>query len=168
MKRTLILLCAAAGVAACAPAGGGGNAMPKMNDPADLAAVGQVRSDWQAAFNAGDSAKLASLYTADARSMSDQEPTHIGGAAAASANMAMRAMVTTASIALAPEQTEVVGDMAYDQGTFKVSMTPKTGAAMTQEGRYLVVLRRQADSTWKLVADMGNTPTPPAPPPGKK
>ncbi len=167
MKRTLILLCAAVAVAACAPAGGGG-AMPKVNDPADLAAVGQVRSDWQAAFNAGDSAKLASLYTADARNMSDQQSTVVGGPAIAALNMAGRDMLTSASAEITPERTEVVGDMAYDQGTFKVSMTPKTGAAMTQEGRYLVVLRRQADSTWKLVADIGNTATPPAPPPGKK
>ncbi len=167
MKRTLILLCAAAAVGACAPVGGGG-AMPRVNDPADLAAVGQVRSDFQAAFNAGDSAKIASLYTDDARSMGNGLSTGVGGAAAAAANMMGRENAQSMSVEIAPARTEVVGDMAYDQGTFKVSITPKTGAAMTQEGRYLVVLRRQADSSWKLVADMGNTATPPAPPPGKK
>lgn len=170
MKRIVMVACAAAGMLACAPAGGGG-AMVKMNDPADLAAVGKVRSDFVAAFNAGDTTALAGVFTADAQIMDNAQPTAVGGAAYASAVAAMRAQMAAVSVEATPTKTEVVGDVAYENGTYRTSATPKAGGApMVEEGRYLVVLRRQADGTWKLVEDMGNLPTAPtmpAPAPGK-
>jgi len=33
---------------------------------------------------------------------------------------------------------------------------------MSTEGRYLVVLQRQADGSWKIARDIDNTATPPA------
>jgi hypothetical protein len=58
--------------------------------------------------------------------------------------------------------------MAYDRGTYKTTVAPKApGAkAIQEDGRYLVVLRRQADSSWKLVELIGNVayPVVPAPP----
>jgi ketosteroid isomerase-like protein len=46
------------------------------------------------------------------------------------------------------------GDMAYSQGTYVMTTTDaKTKKARTENGKYLIIYRKQADGTWKVVAD---------------
>jgi ketosteroid isomerase-like protein len=59
------------------------------------------------------------------------------------------------------------GDVAMAVGTYKMSLTPKKAGAKplpTEEGKYLEVLKRQDDGSWKLIYDMWS---PNAPPPKK-
>jgi ketosteroid isomerase-like protein len=51
---------------------------------------------------------------------------------------------------------EVCGDMAYGIGQFRMAVEPPGGPRSEQAGKYLVVYRKQPDSTWKAVADMFN------------
>ena len=51
---------------------------------------------------------------------------------------------------------DVHGDMAYGIGQFRMAVEPPGGPRSEQTGKYLVVYRRQPDSTWKAVADMFN------------
>jgi uncharacterized protein (TIGR02246 family) len=57
------------------------------------------------------------------------------------------------------------GSMAYDHGTYTMTMTPPGGKASTETGAYLNVWKK-FDGQWKLVAE-ASTPVPP-PPPAKK
>jgi uncharacterized protein (TIGR02246 family) len=53
------------------------------------------------------------------------------------------------------------GDMVYSQGTYTMTMTnPKTKKVMTDKGKYLTVYTKQADGTWKAVADTFNSDSP--------
>ena len=53
------------------------------------------------------------------------------------------------------------GDMVFSQGTYTLTMTnPKTKKPMTDEGKYLTVYTKQADGTWKAVADTYNSDSP--------
>jgi uncharacterized protein (TIGR02246 family) len=137
-------------------AAGGDNAA--AGDPA---VVAQVRDAWAAAWKAGNAAQLAALYEENATDMTNHMPTSAGRAAIEAAFVNQFAQVTPSDITLIAEQTEVNGDFAYDRGTFSFTMTPKAGGApMVENGRYLVVLKRQADNSWKLVEVMGNSATP--------
>ena len=50
------------------------------------------------------------------------------------------------------------GDMVYSQGTYTMTMTnPKTKKPMTDKGKYLTVYTKQADGSWKAVADTYNS-----------
>jgi uncharacterized protein (TIGR02246 family) len=153
--------------AACAPK----PAEPAHDPAADRAAIAAIRDGYAAAFKAGDAAKVAGYFTADGADMENGMPTMTGSAAIAEGLKGMMAEMASQEIVITAEKTEVVGDLAYDRGTYKTTMTPKAAGAtpVVDEGRYLVVLRRQADSSWKLVEVIGNSPVPMVPaPPAKK
>jgi ketosteroid isomerase-like protein len=157
--RELSILSGIALMCACTQA-------PAPRDPAaDIAEVAKVREGYQAAFNSGNTAAVAAYLTADAYDMENTMPTMVGGAAVDAGLKGMLAEMASANIEIVSQKTDVSGDLAYDRGTFKTTMTPKAGGApVVEEGRYLVVLRRQTDSTWKLVELMGNSAVPMMPP----
>jgi ketosteroid isomerase-like protein len=58
--------------------------------------------------------------------------------------------------------------LGYAQGTYTMTTTdPKTKKPVTDKGKYLVAYKKQADGTWKAVADMDSSDLP-LPVPGKK
>jgi len=53
------------------------------------------------------------------------------------------------------------GDMVFTQGTYAMTMTnPKTKKPITDKGKYLTVYTKQADGTWKAIADTFNSDSP--------
>jgi len=53
------------------------------------------------------------------------------------------------------------GDLAYTIGTYSMTTSaPKGRKPVTDKGKYLTVFQKQADGTWKLVADMGSSDLP--------
>lgn len=65
-------------------------------------------------------------------------------------------------MAVTPLDTQIVGDLAHEHGTFTVTATPKAGGdATTDNGKYLIVLRRGADGVWKIHHDADNSDSPP-------
>jgi ketosteroid isomerase-like protein len=42
------------------------------------------------------------------------------------------------------------GDVAYDRGTYSMTMTPPGAASIEDHGKYLTILRKQADGSWKI------------------
>ncbi len=60
-------------------------------------------------------------------------------------------------IELTTESMEGRGDLAYLVGTYRMTLTPKKAGAKalpTEEGKYLEVVKKQADGSWKIVYDM--------------
>ncbi len=154
MKRTLV---ATVGVLALVTACGG-----TRDTTADLAAIGKVRDAYAAAFNAGNAGALGALFAADGNDMENAQPTAIGPQAVEAATTALLAQMASQNVVITPEKTDVSGDFAYERGTYKTTLTPKSGGPpIVEDGRYLVVLQRQADGSWKLVDNMGNLATAP-------
>jgi ketosteroid isomerase-like protein len=74
-------------------------------------------------------------------------------------------------ISLAGQETEISGDWAYERGTAAITVTPKGAKGPVElPSRYLVILRRQADGSWRVHRDLDNNSSPPpgAPEAGKK
>jgi ketosteroid isomerase-like protein len=73
---------------------------------------------------------------------------------------------------LTSDETKPMGDFGYDRGRFTFALTPKaagTPAPPMDEGRYLVLLRKDTDGQWRVARDIGNSSLPmpmpmPAPP----
>jgi ketosteroid isomerase-like protein len=58
--------------------------------------------------------------------------------------------------------------LGYTQGTYTLTITdPKTKKPVTDKGKYVTAYKKQADGTWKAVADMVSSDIP-LPAPGKK
>jgi len=52
-------------------------------------------------------------------------------------------------------------DLAYTIGTYSLTMSaPKGKKTVTDKGKYLTVWAKQADGTWKVVADMASSDLP--------
>jgi uncharacterized protein (TIGR02246 family) len=151
---TALLLCVLAG---CAPSSQNAGAAASSDDPA---VVNNVRNEFISAFNAGDAAKVASQYASDAVIMPTHQPIITGRDAIENYNKTFFEMYT-ATIKLSPVETKVFGERALDRGTYTIQLVPKAGGnPMMDEGKYLVLLQRQADGSWKLTHDIDNTSMP--------
>jgi uncharacterized protein (TIGR02246 family) len=131
--------------------------MPGKTDPA----ITKLAKEWEAAFNAKDVAKVASMYTDDAVVM---PPNHEAVRGRANIEAFFKEM-EGANLTLTPFESATSGSTAYEAGTYQMSMTPKTGPPTTDKGKYVVVLKRGSDGQWRLAFDIFNSDTPlPTPP----
>jgi ketosteroid isomerase-like protein len=70
-------------------------------------------------------------------------------------------------IELTTTRVEGRGDLAYAVGTYRSTLTPKKAGAKplpSEEGKYIEVLRKQADGSWKIIYDIWSPDAPPANP----
>jgi uncharacterized protein (TIGR02246 family) len=134
---------------------------------AEVDAIRGVRAEYVAAANAGDAARIAALWTADGIDMPNHAAAAVGRDAIQKAHAARMAAMKV-ELALNGEETRVRGNRAFDRGTFTIRLTPTGGGpTVTDEGKYLVLLTKQTDGTWKLSHGISNSnlpmPTLPAP-----
>jgi uncharacterized protein (TIGR02246 family) len=155
---TLTALGLAIGLAGCAPAA---PPAPPDTTAEDTAAINALRDAWATAYNAGDATALAALYADNAIRMDNESPTAVGRSTIQEAVAAQMADAPATTITLTSEEMQVMGDHAFDRGMFSATVTPAGGGgAMTSSGRYLVLLHKQADGSWKLTHTIDNTPSP--------
>jgi ketosteroid isomerase-like protein len=69
-------------------------------------------------------------------------------------------------ISWTPEKVEVAksGELGYVSGTYQLRMNDAKGKPVDDRGKYLEVMKKQADGSWKCVADTWNSDLPAAPP----
>jgi ketosteroid isomerase-like protein len=57
---------------------------------------------------------------------------------------------------------QVAGDWAYSHGNYTMTITPKEGGPTTYfDGKWLDVLKKQADGSWKVYCDSATDNVPP-------
>ena len=115
------------------------------------------------AAGAGDAASVAAIYLPDARLMPPNAPT-IQGRDAIQQFWGGFLGTYTLKIEVTAEEVEGRGDLAYARGRYVLDATPKVkGPAPFHEvGKFLEILRRQPDGSWRYVVDM-YSPDAPAP-----
>ena len=131
----------------------------KMNNPNEPAtdAVDRTAQEMLTAFESKDAAKVNSYYAPDAIIATAGRPAAKDGRAVSKA-IRDDTEDPNFKMSLSNEKTEVAGsgDLAYRRGTFKITFTnPQTTQAANGAGTYLTVFRREADGSWKVVADFG-------------
>jgi len=137
-------------------------APPDTRD-ADSKAIRDSELSWVQAFAARDASKVASFWTEDASVLMPNTPI-IKGRTAAQA--AVEAMLKDPNFYLTFDSTKVevskASDYAYSEGTYTMATTdPKTKKVMTEKGKFVTVYQKQADGSWKVVADINNADGPP-------
>ena len=138
-------------------------AAPIVDDPASIAAIGDARKAFMAAYEAGDAAAISQLYMPNAVSEPNFQPTLKGRDAIAASLKDMFAQVSV-NATLDAEETRTLGNVGLDRGHYTVTVTPKAGAPpTTSQGRYLVVYVKDADGKWRVSHDIDNASMPPAP-----
>ena len=110
------------------------------------------------AFSRGDWNAVTAYYADDAVLLMPNAEMMRGTAAIRQGFGAMQGMGAT--LKTATDHVVQSGDLAYETGTYQMSMMPPGGSLVNDRGKYLTVWRRQANGDWKIVADMINTSMP--------
>lgn len=113
------------------------------------------------AYNQGDVAAVAALYTDDAVLMPPNLEM-LRGKEAIEQFWAGARQMGVLDPALETVQVEESGDMACEIGVYTLKIQPEGGQATTDKGKYVVLWKRQGDGSWKLAVDIWNTNSPPA------
>ena len=149
-------------------------AAPPAGPPsaADMAAINTLRDNFVNAFNSSDAQKIVDGYTADAITLPAHHAQIVGKDAILAYNRDFFSQMS-GHISLKAEETKTAGDWGFDRGTYTMTVTPKAGGApMNDQGKYIVIIQKQSDGSWKLTRDIDNsdlpmpmpTMTPPQPP----
>lgn len=142
-------------LAACAPA------ETPADTTADREAINALAEQEMQTLNAGDIEAHLATHTADAVVMPPEMPEARGHEAIRAVLEQLHGQFDVEGTYTA-KQTTVVGDIAYQQLAFDMTLTPKgEGEPISDVGKGLHVLRRQPDGSWKIVVDIWNASTAP-------
>src|SRR5262245_17176545 len=128
---------------------------------ADEAALRKLDDEWSKAAGARDVEKTISYYSDDAVVMPPNIPTLTGKEPIRSL---WKSMLDSPSFTGGWKVTKVEvarsGDLAYVSGNYEFNEKDDSGKPITDEGKYQEGWKKQADGSWKFVADMFNSDMP--------
>jgi ketosteroid isomerase-like protein len=124
-------------------------------------ALRDLDTQWSKDAGAKDLDKTVSYYAEGATVM----PPNASAAMTKEAiRSAWKEMLTTPGAAISWKATKVevtkAGDFAYVSGTYEEAMTDASGKPVNDRGKYVEIFKKQADGTWKVVADIWNSDLP--------
>ncbi len=166
ISRVLFSIVSLVALAACAK-GAEDGAMTERESPGMLAtapdpaavrrAIDSANAALTDAFSKGDAMALAAHYESDGAIMMPNGPAWKGRAAIEENGKGMFGEIALSDMKLTTEDVVVSGDLAVETGTYALKVTEKGGKAVPDNGKYIVVWRRQADGSWKIHRDIWNT-----------
>jgi uncharacterized protein (TIGR02246 family) len=120
----------------------------KRDAAADTAGINALRDQFAAAFNANDAAAVAATFTDDAIIMPEHQAA-VEGKPAIQAWYAAFFKENAAKIAFTPGEIQLPGDWGYERANYTFTLTQKSGQPISASFKYLVIVKRQADASWK-------------------
>ena len=131
------------------------------NEAEVAARINAQNAKFMVAFNSGDAAGMAALYTSDAIFMPNNGPRAVGREAieAAAASFFTGPKLT---FKLETDSVKLNGHLANEVGRWTMIVTPEEGEPMSSNGDYLVVWKKQKNGDWLLHIDIFNGNGPPA------
>ena len=108
-----------------------------------------------AAANAGDADGIVAVYAEDAALLAPNLPPQKGHEAIKSFWGGFLDAYTV-RFEVASDTIEGRGDLAYNQGHYRFTAVPKAKGVpgVADEGKFLEILKKQPDGSWKYIVDM--------------
>jgi len=137
---------------------------PQVDVEADKAAIRDLMDvQWLNAAQAKDVDTVLSFFADDASRFPPNASIITG-------KEAIRARVSEAysgpRVAISWQTTKVEvagsGDLAYSHGTYEETVNDPEGNPVTERGKWVTILKKQPDGSWKVVIDIWNSDGPPA------
>lgn len=120
-------------------------------------ALNKLAAEFEAAYNSGDAAKVASMYAEDGVSMWPDQPM-VKGRSAIEAALKKDMAKGKATVKLSPFHSAITGDSAHEAGTTTLTLPD----GRTVKEKYLVIYKR-VGKEWKIAYDIWNSDTPSPP-----
>ncbi|MBI2381207.1 MAG: nuclear transport factor 2 family protein [Gammaproteobacteria bacterium] len=115
----------------------------------DVAALERRINQWVDGYNQGNVGKMMDVFSENFLQESQNSPRPLDKAQVAQSYTALFAAFDTQMVGVT-EEIGASGNMAYDRGSFTVTLTPKAGGAtITSTGHFLEMWRRE-HGIWKV------------------
>lgn len=118
------------------------------------AAITAASDDWNQAIAAKDLDKCMSFYANGAVLFAPNAPAAVGNDAI---RAAWKQLLSAPSVKLTFPATQIdvarSADLAVQRGPFQAVITDAKGKSTTENGRFVIVWQKQADGSWKVLAD---------------
>ncbi len=122
----------------------------------DIKLISEISAARAKAFNDGNAAGIAVHFADSCVLMAPGKPASFGTQAVQAYYQSIFDEFHT-ELESHYEDVEVSGSLAYGRGEAKVTITPKNGGpSSTSTSKYLNILEKQADGTWKTTHDIWN------------
>jgi ketosteroid isomerase-like protein len=117
----------------------------------DEAAIRGVLDGIASTFNAGRYDEMFALYRDDVVVSPPNAPDLVGKQNWRSAMEATIPQNLALNLRFDTQELEVVGDMAYERGTYRMEAADKESGTVLQtvSGRHIHIFKREADGSWK-------------------
>jgi ketosteroid isomerase-like protein len=137
---------------------------PASTQAADEAAVRQTDENWSKAAQSKKVDDWVAFYSEDAVILPPNDK-KASGKEDVRKDIGELLMLPGLSLRWEPSKVEVArsGDLAYTQGSYRMAFTDPHGKPATDQGKTLEIWKKQADGTWKCVADMWSSDLPATP-----
>jgi uncharacterized protein (TIGR02246 family) len=127
----------------------------------ELKAIDSVRDAHVAALNAGDGGAWAALFTDDGVQMPPNMPANVGRSAIEPWSKGFLSMFRV-EFALAVDEVRVIGEWAFERGSYKIGLNLKSGGPSMQDaGKYITIYQRTPGDGWQMARDIWNSSNPP-------
>jgi uncharacterized protein (TIGR02246 family) len=131
---------------------------------ADAKAIGDTLDIYISAWKASDAGRIAGLYSDDAVILPGDHPAETGHTAIVKYNQDFFDQYMPGGFTISTHDRQIIGDWAFDSGSYTFSATPKAGGKpISDRGKYVVIMRRQPDGSWKWYRDIDNSDGPETP-----
>ena len=152
MDRTLVVaMFVASGLSACSKT-------PAAFSDADRTSIQTAVDSFTNAIKSGDYAAAASWYTVDAVFMPPNAPVVEGRPAI---QKTLESFGKVSAFSQPVVEVDGVGDLAYARVNFDLTFTPpNTTTPMSDKGKVLIVMRKEADGKWRTSRGIFNSDLP--------
>jgi uncharacterized protein (TIGR02246 family) len=127
----------------------------------DVALIYKLWNEFAAATNDANIERWIALWIDDGRRMAPRAPTSIGKKQIRTAIESNWALFDIENFTIDPDEVRILGDQAFTYGTYTISMSTRVGGEKIEDrGKFLTILEKQADGSWKIAIDCFNSNTP--------
>ena len=123
----------------------------------DVTQVYELWNEYAAACHSGDLEHWMSLWVDDCIQMAPDAPPRIGKEQIRSAMKPTFDFFIMRNMDIDTGEVRILGDWAFSHGTYTFDMFPKErGETIHISGKFLDIVQRQADGSWKIAIDCHN------------
>lgn len=122
----------------------------------DHVLIEELWKEYASAIMAGDSDRWLELWIPEGKQMPPGAPARDGIDEIRAGNQPMFELFNW-HITKFPSEIRIIGDHACSHGEYEYALTPKEGGeTISGTGKFLTILTRQTDGSWKIAVDCFN------------